>query len=286
MVEDIYTISPASLAEIPPLLRQMTATEGWNLCTDAAAAWLAHDPDCFLVGRLNGETIATIIAIRYGESYGFLGCYWVCPAHRRRGFGIRIFRAAVARLSGRNIGLTAVAAEVPQYKKSGFAADANSDAVQRGRAVHRAVAARIVAYDAALFDAVAAYDRAVFPSARATILREWLGLPGAARVCLEDGAVRGFAVLHSGVLAPEISPCFADSVEIALDLVASLANEVPVGEAFKITVATGNPAAKAFLGGLAEYELVAEDVCQRMHTRGQPDIDLGKIWCAMSMDSG
>jgi GNAT superfamily N-acetyltransferase len=282
-----YTISPATVDEIPTLLGRLNASEGWNLCPDAPAVWLSHDPGCYLVGRVNGTPIATINAFRYDDSYGFITCYWVAPEHRGKGYGLRLFQEAVSHLSGCNIGLFAVPDEVSAYEKSGFIAQADSAANYRGRAIHRPVSSRIVPYDAALFDAIAAYDRTVFPCARSSFLRQWLAVPNfVVRVCVEGGAVRGFALLCSGVDYPEIHPVFADNLEIALELVASLANEVPAGGDIGIVVQTGNPQAGAFFEGLAEYAFVPVISCRVMHTNGQPDVDAAKVWAPTSLDLG
>jgi GNAT superfamily N-acetyltransferase len=284
---DPYTVSAVALDEIPDLFRRMHASEHWNECPDGPAAWVAHDPGCFLVGRLNGVPIATINAFRYRDSYGFIGCYWVAPEHRKKGYGLRLFRAALARLDRCNVGLFAVPAEVRQYEKSGFICEDACVVIYRGSAVYRPVPSRIVAYDEKFFDVIATYDRAVFPSERASFLRRWLAIPSfVVRVCVENGAVKGFAALRSGLECPEISPCFADSIEIALELVASLANEVPAGGTIGIVVHTGNPQAEAFFAGLAQYGLAPVTSCPVMHTQGPPKFDGAKVWSPTSLDVG
>ena len=51
--------------------------EGWNPAIHDASAFYTADPGGFLLGRLDGEPVATISAVRYGETFGFLGLYIV-----------------------------------------------------------------------------------------------------------------------------------------------------------------------------------------------------------------
>ena len=61
-----------------------------------------------------------MLAVSYGESYGFIGFYMVKRTYRNQGFGIPLWNKAMEHLSGRNIGLDGVLAQQDNYKKSGF----------------------------------------------------------------------------------------------------------------------------------------------------------------------
>ena len=52
--------------------------------------------------------------------FAFLGFYIVRPDLRGRGYGLRIWNAAVDHAGGRTIGLDGVVAQQENYKKSGF----------------------------------------------------------------------------------------------------------------------------------------------------------------------
>jgi GNAT superfamily N-acetyltransferase len=289
MADDSYTISPASLEEIPSLLRAIHATEHWNLSLDVPAVWLSLDPGCFLTGRLCGSPIATLLAFRYPDAYGFLSCFWVSPAHRKQGYGLRLFRAGLARLAGCNIGLFAVPAEVPQYERSGFSLGGGCAVIQRGIAMQKDVPGRVIAYDEQLFDRVAAYDREVFPSQRTEFLRQWLAIPSSVvRVCVEDGVVKGFAALSQGINSPVIAPCFADNLQIAIELIQSLINHVTPGQPVGLVLHTANPLAEQLISALHDYAFDGNWSmgCRLMHTQQVPDVVRNKVWAPTSLDTG
>jgi len=96
------------------------AREGWNPGLHDAASFYAADADGFLIGEVDGRPAAVISAVQYGDDFGFIGLYIVAPAMRGRGYGLAIWRAAMARLAGRNIGLDGVVAQQENYRKSGF----------------------------------------------------------------------------------------------------------------------------------------------------------------------
>jgi ribosomal protein S18 acetylase RimI-like enzyme len=288
MTSDSYSISPACLDEIPSLLRMISDSEGWSLCFEAPIAWLAVDPNCFFVGRLNGHPVSTICSIRYEESYGFLGCYWVSKDHRGKGLGLTIFKQAISHLDGCNIGLSAVLKQVQNYEKSGFVRF-SSDWIFRGLAVHLTVPndQNIIEYDDSLFDSIVAYDRQVFPSKRSPWLKEWLKLPKSiSRVYIENGEVRGYAQLHEGAFSPEIGPCYADSKEIAKELIMNLVNQVVEGKVIRIYLQEENPQAIEFVRELSQYQFEKEATMKRMYTKGPPKIEVGKVWCPSSVDIG
>ena len=98
----------------------LAASEGWNPGLHDAQCFLAADPRGFLLGELRGRRVGCISAVAYGTGYGFVGLYIVEASARGRGYGLRLWNAALARLSGRNIGLDGVVAQQRNYARSGF----------------------------------------------------------------------------------------------------------------------------------------------------------------------
>ena len=119
MIAKNYTIRIATRREVDIAL-DWAAEEGWNPGLHDADCYYSADPNGFLIGFLGDEPIATISAIKYGNSFGFIGFYIVKPAYRGKGYGIRIWNAALKHLEGRNIGLDGVVAQQEDYKRSGF----------------------------------------------------------------------------------------------------------------------------------------------------------------------
>src|SRR4030095_16247595 len=98
----------------------LAAREGWNPGLHDAECFFSADPGGFLIGELAHEPIGCISAVSYERRYGFVGLYIVRPEFRGRGYGLRLWQAAIARLAGHNIGLDGVVAQQKNYAKSGF----------------------------------------------------------------------------------------------------------------------------------------------------------------------
>ena len=98
----------------------LAAREGWNPGLNDAECFFAADPGGFLIGELAGEPIGCISAVSYAGRYGFIGLYMVRPEFRGRGYGLRMWQAAMARLRGHNVGLDGVPAQQANYARSGF----------------------------------------------------------------------------------------------------------------------------------------------------------------------
>jgi GNAT superfamily N-acetyltransferase len=119
MKNNSYTIREMTRQEVDIAI-QWAAAEGWNPGLHDANCFYPSDPKGFFIGLLGDEPIATFSAVKYGDSFGFLGFYIVKPGHRGKGYGIQIWNAGIAYLGGRAIGLDGVIAQQHNYKKSGF----------------------------------------------------------------------------------------------------------------------------------------------------------------------
>ncbi len=128
-------------------------------------------PAAFLIGRLDGEPQACISVVKYGAGFGFLGFYIARPAVRGKGYGIQVWRAGMARLQGRNVGLDGVVAQQGNYKKSGFRLAWNNIR-HEGAPPSPKPPAGVTCVDARSigFGRLAAYDRRFFPEARDSFL--------------------------------------------------------------------------------------------------------------------
>jgi predicted GNAT family N-acyltransferase len=73
-----------------------------------------------LIGELDGAPAATVSCVHYSASFAFLGFYIVPEDLRGRGYGLRIWDAAIAHAGPRVIGLDGVVAQQQNYRKSGF----------------------------------------------------------------------------------------------------------------------------------------------------------------------
>jgi hypothetical protein len=261
------------------------ADEGWNPGNTDALAFQAADPGAFLIGRLDGRPSACISVVRYGTTFGFLGFYIARPEIRGKGYGIKIWRAGMARLEGRNVGLDGVVAQQGNYRKSGFRLAWNNIRHEGPPPPEAQPPAGVTLVDARAvpFDRLAAYDRRFFPEARDSFLAPWVGLPErAGLVAMKDGALQGFGVIRSCRAAARIGPLYAASPDIAAALVAALAAKTGA-QVVAIDVPDRNkPAVK-----LAEQMgLKPAFETARMYTGSDPAVEYEGLYGVTSLELG
>ena len=226
---DIRTMGPADLDRAI----DWAAAEGWNPGLDDAGPFRAADPGGFLMAFRDGAPVACISVVAYGDAFGFLGFYICVPEQRGRGCGLAVWRAGLARLGDRVVGLDGVVAQQDNYRRSGFVL-AHRNVRYGGTVVLDAPTDRQLApIDATLRDAVIAYDRPFFPAPRETFLKAWLE-PARRRglAYVEDGTVRGYGVVRACRSGHKIGPLFADSATVADALFRGLAAEAGGGPVF------------------------------------------------------
>lgn len=221
------------------------AAEGWNPGWQDAASFHAADPDGFLLGTLDGEPVASIFAVRYGAGFGFIGGYIVRPGLRGQGHGMAIWRAGMARLAGRNVGLDGVPAQQANYARSGFRL-AHRNVRYAGQGSGLPAEDRVLPLGPQDIDDVVAYDRAFFPEPRAHFMRHWLTQEGSIALGLRDGgALQGYAVLRPCRQGFKVGPLCAETPAVAEELMQALRGRVPAGEPLFLDVPEPNADALA-----------------------------------------
>ncbi|WP_200845387.1 GNAT family N-acetyltransferase [Roseomonas sp. 18066] len=265
-------IRPARLDEMPILL-DWAATEGWNPGLADAAGFHAADPQGFFLGYLDGVPVACISGVRQGDSHGFIGFYIVRPEHRGKGFGIALWRAAMAHLAGRNVGLDGVVAQQANYARSGFAPAWRN---LRHAGVPRPVpGAKGVPQLATLADAVA-LD--VAPVPREKFLRGWLAAPGHRALAIPG---RGFGVIRPARDGHKIAPLMARDDGAARAIFNALIEGLPGPVVLDIPEPNAAGLALARDAGLeANFEAA------RMYTGAAPRLDLAACYGLVSLELG
>ncbi|MEU4165059.1 GNAT family N-acetyltransferase [Actinoplanes sp. NPDC026670] len=304
-----FRVSAASADDVR-VIAGWAVAEGWNPGDGDESAFHPADPGGFLVGRLDGQPITSISAIRYGTGHGFIGLYLTVPEFRGRGFGYRTWQAGMERLAGRNIGLDGVVAQQDNYRKSGFQQAWTTTRYQGVLGgLQRDSGIEVTDARSVGFGDLAAYDRRFFPAERDAFLALWITLPGRrAVVARRGGTIVGFAARRPAGDVDRIGPLFADSPETAETLLAALS--VPEGVRPTGTELIGG--GTALLGGgvvppggddvpvmidmpadhpvanqLAERAgLKAAWDTARMYTGGVPQIDRSGIYAVTSLELG
>jgi len=209
------------------------AAEGWNPGLADDACFAAVDPEGFFIGELDGAPAATVSCINYSASFAFLGFYIVRGDLRGRGYGLRMWDAAIAHAGPRVIGLDGVVAQQQNYRKSGFElAYAN---VRYGGIVAATDApqAGVMALAEVPLTAIEAYDATVFPAPRPAFLRAWTRSSGHFGCALvRDGGLVGWGVIRPCRKGCKIGPLVADDRATAEVVLSTLLASVGGGEIF------------------------------------------------------
>lgn len=278
-----FEIAVASAADVRRMA-SWAGDEGWNPGNTDGQAFFATDPGGFLIGRLDGEPQACISVVKYGAGFGFLGFYIARPPIRGKGYGIQIWRAGMARLAGRTVGLDGVVAQEGNYSKSGFRLAWNNIR-HEGPVPTISPPTGVELVDARNigFDKLAAYDRRFFPEARDSFLAAWTTLQErASLVALQDGEIAGFAVMRECQAASRVGPLYAATPDIAASLISALAKTLRAG-AVAIDIPDRNRPALA----VAErWGLKPSFETARMYTGAAPTVDHAGLFGITSLELG
>jgi GNAT superfamily N-acetyltransferase len=277
-----FTIRTMRPDEIP-LAVEWAAAEGWNPGLADAACFASVDPEGFFIAELDDAAAATVSCVNYSARFAFLGFYIVRPDLRGRGFGLRIWNAAIAHAGTRVIGLDGVVAQQDNYRKSGFAlAYAN---VRYGGTVAAPDAPRadvIALSDVPMAD-VEADDATVFPAPRSAFLRAWIGAPGHTGCAIvRDGRLAGWGVIRPCRKGFKTGPLVADDRAAAEAVLSALLARVGGGEIF-LDVPSINREAVALA---QDFGLAPVFETARMYTGAIPPLRLERVFGVTSFELG
>ncbi len=233
---------------------EWAADEGWDPGHADRGPFFTQDPDGFHLGLLDRVPAAAVSVVRYDPDYAFLGFYLVRPDLRGRGLGLATWRAALATVGARTVGLDGVVAQQDNYRRSGFILAHRNHrfsgvvpgyVLQSGGTSRTKSGAEIVPAATVPADLLTAYDSACHPADRPRFLAAWLTTPGHRALALVSGdRLTGYGVLRPARSSFRIGPLFADTPADARDLFDALTagtGRTPV----TIDVPESNPAALA-----------------------------------------
>ncbi|MBJ7899373.1 MAG: GNAT family N-acetyltransferase [Cyanobacteria bacterium RI_101] len=278
-----YQIS-ALTAEEMTIPLDWAAQEGWNPGLGDGECFFAADPQGFLAGKIDGQPVATISAVRYGADFGFIGLYLVDKRFRGQGYGLEIWRRALEYLEGRTIGLDGVVAQQGNYQKSGFQLAYRH--IRFGGAVQTVRPPDPHFFDLSGFELarLADYDRQFFPARREAFLRAWINHPHhRALGVVEQGQLRGYGVMRACRRGYKIGPLNAESKDVALELFQALLAQTPLGSEIYLDVPEPNAQAVE-LARSQGMEPCFETA--RMYAGAVPDLPLRKIFGVSSLELG
>jgi GNAT superfamily N-acetyltransferase len=259
------------------------AGEGWNPGLGDGACFNTVDPDGFLIGELDGAPAATISCLNYDSAFAFLGFYIVRRDLRGRGYGLRIWNAAIAHAGARTIGLDGVVAQQQNYRKSGFQlAYAN---IRYGGSVARRSRppAGVMPLAEVPFATVEADDARGFPAPRRAFLRSWISAPDhIGRALVRDGSLAGWGVIRPCRCGHKVGPLIADDRAAAEAVLAVLIAAAGAREIF-LDVPSVNAEAVALA---REHELLPVFETARMYTGAIRPLTLERVFGVTTFELG
>lgn len=282
-MQDDYTIRIMGAEEVS-LAVEWAAGEGWNPGLHDAGLFFSADPQGFLVGLLDGEPIATISAVKYGGCFGFVGFYIVRPDQRGKGYGIRIWDAAMQSLAGRTVGLDGVMAQQDNYRKSGFEL-AYSNVRYAGRCTGQAPAhPGIVDLSSLPVYRVQAYDRPFFPDDRSLFIHSWINQPeGKALGMMVDDELAGYGVIRKCRQGYKIGPLFADDENSAHALFLALQSEYSPDEPLYLDVPQVHPQAVSLA---QDHGMTSDFETARMYAGEIPHLSVERTFGVTTFELG
>ena len=272
-------------------LQEWALREGWGAGRGDVEAFHASDPEGFLIAWDGDRPVGSISAVRYDDSYSFVGYYIVDPALRRRSIGHALFDAALERIGPAASGLDGVEEQVSTYASLGYApAHLTTRYVGSAAILSAALAARamLVGYVApGDVDGIVDYDALHVPARRESFVRAWLA-PGSPRTSYVIGRgqdIHGYATVRPMIGGgSRIGPLFADDERIALGLLAACAvTAMSWGEEIAIDIPAPNAAALALAESLG---MAPRFACTRMYRGDARPLPLDRIWGSTSFELG
>ena len=257
--------------------------EGWNPGLNDAQLFYAADNQGFLAGCLDGHPIAIISAIRYGTHFGFVGFYIVKPEFRGKGFGLRLWQAAITQLAGRNIGLDGVVAQQDNYMESGFKLAYRNIRYQVKIPNISGENPNIENLRTVAFDKLMAYDSAHFFTPRSDFLTRWISQPSSRALgYMKNGKLQGYGVVRQCGTGFKIGPLFADNQIVADQLFVAL-SAYAKGQTVFLDVPEPNEAAVALA---SQYHMSLVFYTARMYTGIVPSISQDEVFGVTSFELG
>jgi GNAT superfamily N-acetyltransferase len=296
-----YTIREMTRQELD-LAISWANSEGWNPGIHDAKTFYITDPNGFFLGILEGKPVASISAVAYEDSFGFLGFYIVQPQLRGMGLGREIWNAGMKHLEGRNIGLDGVMEQQKLYERKGFwpcyksirhqgAGTGLKGSIElKGRTrlkgkkgpENKAECMKYLSEVPA--EDLLAYDDQFFPVPRHVFIRSWIKQPGVTAIgALNGGDLAGYGVLRECYQGYKIGPLFADDKKVADALFCALCDHAPRNAPVFLDTPEPNTAALD-LARRHHMQPVFETV--RMYTKEDPGLPMERIFGVTSFELG
>jgi ribosomal-protein-alanine N-acetyltransferase len=287
-------IHPLERADIP-LVTAWARAEGFAPGAGDVAIYRQSDRQGLWLGWLGQEPVGCVAGVRYNEAYGFLGLYLVRPEHRGRGYGVQLWRHAMAHLEDLPcVGLEAAPERVDDYAGWGFRPASPTTRWQRlqegdGPPPPSPPPGEPLLLEGAAIPrtAVQIFDARREPTPRPHFLAQWLDHPAGTVLALVDGAgdCHGFGRIRPCLLRRgegwRIGPLLAESTEAARRLLQGLIHRHP--GVVLLDAPGANPAAAPLLESLG-FRPISHTL--RMYRGTAPDVPLTDVYGLACLELG
>jgi GNAT superfamily N-acetyltransferase len=269
-------------------IRRLVTAQGWNPGRHDVETFTAADPEAWLLAEVDRGVVGAVLATRWNDAFGWIGLYIVDEAHRGRGIGLALFRAALDRLAPATVGLDGDASQQENYRRSGFA-DVHANTRWHGpaavwRGAGPSTGTEVATAGDVAFDALVALDARATGSPRPRLLRAWLDQPEAISVAtVEEGAVTGFATVRPAASGWKVGPLVAPDPRTAAALVAAAVSGLADDTVCWLDTPAPNAAATTLLRQRG-YERAPTSA--RMVRGAPPDTDLSLLFALLAHEVG
>ncbi len=283
MITSNFQIKTVSRSQLDMVI-DWAAQEGWNPGLNDIGAYYAADNNGFFIGYLNNEPIASISAIKYSGSFGFLGFYIVKPRYRNKGFGLKMWQAGMKYLKGCNIGLDGVIEQQDNYKSSGFQLAYNNIRFQGYGSGQIITNPKITSLNQVTIKQIKKFEKGFFPVPRPQFIEKWIQLPFShGYAILEEGDIKAYGLMRKCKEGYKIAPLFAEEAGQAQQLFEAFIGHAQTNEPIFIDIPEINSNA---LELVKSHKMTEVFQTARMYTGEFPKLPIEKIFGITSFEIG
>ncbi len=260
--------------------------EGWNPgLQDASTLYkAAHGHGALLGIKQDNKLVGVSAVFNHSHLFAYFGLYIVHPDFREQGLGFEMTRHRLHLAGQRNIALDGVIDECPTYRRTGFRM-----AHKTPRFCFQTLQAHpggnlTALKDITLIELLDYEQQGLFPCRRKAYLKAWLTQKDAIGYCsMDDNTVQGYGVMRPCIEGYKIGPLFADTPDIARDILQALLAETRGASAYCDIPEPNEKGLQLFesLGGQkTDFETI------RMYNGYEPDLDYSRIFGQTSLEAG
>jgi GNAT superfamily N-acetyltransferase len=283
MNEGTFSIRRMNRSEID-LAVDWAAEEGWNPGLHDAECFYAADPDGFFIVLLDEEPVAMISAVKYEDSYGFMGFYIVKPEVRNRGYGMRLWDEGLKYLGDRIIGADSVRPDLVVQQKPQYRPAHINFRFQWIKNEEWQTSPEVIELSNAPFPMISEYDFKMFAFPREDFLKCWISRSGAVALGVRNGdELAAYGVIRECREGFKIGPLFADNKDLADILFRALTKGVGMGVPVFLDAPKINPEAVSLAQNYGMTEVFRTT---RMYVKSEPKLPLDKWFGVTTFELG